>query len=127
VITYVLAWFPMVVLAIANGAFRETTYGKRLPDLRAHQLSTLTGGILMGLYIAVVARVWPFASAGQSLAVGALWVAMTIAFEFGFGRLRMGRSWAELLRDYDLRAGRVWGLFLLWLGAAPWVMWRAAC
>jgi hypothetical protein len=29
---YLLAWFPMLVLAIANGALRQATYGKRIPD-----------------------------------------------------------------------------------------------
>jgi hypothetical protein len=37
---YVLAWLPMVFIAIGNGAIREGWYGKYLSELQAHQLST---------------------------------------------------------------------------------------
>jgi len=40
---YLLAWIPMVVIAIANGAMREALFTKSLGALRAHQLSCATG------------------------------------------------------------------------------------
>ena len=48
---YVLAWIPMVVIAIINGAFREGWYGKHMSELQAHQISTATGVLLFGVYI----------------------------------------------------------------------------
>ena len=48
---YLLLWIPMVFIAIANGVVREAWYGRHLSELRAHQLSTLTGVVLFGLYI----------------------------------------------------------------------------
>jgi hypothetical protein len=45
---YVLAWVPMVCIAIANGALREGWYGKHLSELQAHQASTVTGVFLFG-------------------------------------------------------------------------------
>ena len=39
---YVLAWIPMVVIAIANGAIREGWYGKHVSELQAHQVTTVT-------------------------------------------------------------------------------------
>ena len=47
---YVLAWFPMVAIAIANGMVREAWYGKYLNELAAHQISTLIAVILFGVY-----------------------------------------------------------------------------
>lgn len=44
---YVLAWFPMVVIAITNGGLRQAWYGKHLGELQAHQVSTLTAVILL--------------------------------------------------------------------------------
>ena len=38
--------------------------------------------------------------------------------EFGLGRAR-GVAWPELLRDYDVREGRVWALVLLWAALGP--------
>ncbi len=54
---YVLAWFPMVAIAITNGVLRQAWYGKHLGELQAHQISTLTGVVLFGVYIWFVVRV----------------------------------------------------------------------
>ena len=62
---YILAWFPMVAIAIANGVLRESWYGKHVSELAAHQISTLTGIILFGVYIWLVVRFWRPASPGQ--------------------------------------------------------------
>ncbi|NUM78602.1 hypothetical protein HUU40_29940, partial [candidate division KSB1 bacterium] len=62
---YTLAWFVLMIAAIINGALREAVYKNSLGDLRAHQLSTLTGIILLGVVIWVLSRIWPLASAQQ--------------------------------------------------------------
>jgi len=46
---YILAWFPMVLIAVINGAMREEWYGKHLTELQAHQVSTVTGVLLFGV------------------------------------------------------------------------------
>ena len=67
---YVLAWFPMVAIAIANGGLRQAWYGKHLGELQAHQISTFTGVVLFGVYIGFIVRVWRPESATQAIAVG---------------------------------------------------------
>jgi hypothetical protein len=116
---YILAWFPMLVLAIANGALRQLVFAQYLSELRAHQLSTATGAVILGAFIWVVIRRWPPASSTQAAAIGLVWVLLTVAFEFGMGRLLMHKPWPELLNDYNLHAGRVWPLLLAWIGSAP--------
>jgi hypothetical protein len=123
-IRYVIAWVGMLVIAIANGALRQLTFGKRMPELRAHQLSTAIGAVAIGLFIWAVVRVWPPSSARQALAIGLVWLALTVAFEFIFGRLVMHRPWSQLLHDYNLLEGRVWMLFLVWLTLAPYLFFR---
>ncbi len=114
-----LFWLPMIPIAVLNGILRESVYAKWMPELRAHQVSTLIAALLMGAYIVLVYPGLHPASASGAGMVGLLWIALTVAFEFLFGRLVAGHSWARLLRDYDLAAGRVWLLFLLWIGVAP--------
>lgn len=116
---YLLAWLPMVAIAIANGWLRQAGYGPYLSELAAHQVSTLTGALMFALYIYWVMRCWPPASARRAWQVGLVWLAMTVAFEFLFGRFVVGHTWIHLLRDYDLSAGRVWPLLLLWVLVAP--------
>lgn len=116
---YVWVWVPMLIFAIANGMAREAWYGRYLSELRAHQLSSLTALVLLGLYMRFSLRLLPPASAAQAWAIGLLWLTLTVAFEFLFGRLVAGHSWERLCQDYNLPAGRLWVLILLWLATAP--------
>jgi hypothetical protein len=105
---YVLAWIPMVVIAILNGAIRDGWYGKHVTELQAHQISTVVGVLLFGVYIWVLIRLWRPESVEQAMAIGLVWLGMTIGFEFLFGHYGAKRLWRDLLRDYNLFAGRVW-------------------
>jgi hypothetical protein len=42
--------------------------------------------------------------------------------DFGFGHYVDGKSWATLLKDYDITDWRVWSLILIWIAVAPVVM-----
>ena len=121
---YIMAWFPMLALAIANGALRQLTFGKHMSELRAHQLSTAIGSVIMGLFIWLVVRIWPPSSSRRAFFIGVVWVSLTIVFEFAMGRIIMHRPWQQLFQDYNLAAGRVWLLFLIWLALAPCVFYR---
>jgi hypothetical protein len=121
---YALAWFPMVAIAIANGALRESWYGQHLAELTAHQLSTLTAILLFGIYIWFVVRFWPPTSKAEAIAIGLLWLVMTIVFELLFGHFVAGHAWERLLQDYNLLAGRVWVLVLVWVAVAPYLFVR---
>ena len=121
---YVLAWVPMLVIAIANGALRQTTYAKVMSEARAHQLSTLIGSAVIGLFIWFIVRTWPPSSGREALQIGLVWLLLTVAFEFFMGLVLANRPLSEVLHDYNLFAGRVWLLFLVWLSLAPWVFFR---
>lgn len=123
---YVLLWFPMAAVAIANGVLRQTTFGLHMAELRAHQLSTLIGVVLIGVFMWGALRVWPADSAGQASAIGLVWMAMTLAFEFLFGHYAAGHSWRRLLGEYNVLAGRVWIVVPLWVAAAPYVFYRTS-
>lgn len=123
-VRYVFAWVPMLFIAIANGALRQFTFGKAMPELRAHQLSTAIGAVLIGLYIYSILRIRPPSSGRQALAIGVLWLLLTVTFEFAFGRLVVHRPWALLFHDYDLCAGRIWVLFLAWITLSPYLFFR---
>jgi hypothetical protein len=114
----------MVFIAMANSAVREGSYGKYLSELQAHQISTATGILLFGVYIWALMRLWRPASVGQAIAIGLVWLGMTVAFEFLFGHYVVKRPWHDLLHDYNLFAGRVWLVVLVWVSIAPYVFYR---
>jgi len=124
ILIYIFAWFGMVVLTIANGIIRERFYGQFMPDLSAHQLSTLIAIILFGVYIFIITGVFQIQSGKQAVTIGGMWLIMTVIFEFGFGHFVVGHSWTRLSMDYDILHGRVWILVLVWTFIAPYVFYR---
>jgi hypothetical protein len=124
---YLLAWIPMVLIAIFNAGIREYTYGKFLSELHSHQISSFTGIILLGLFIGGITYVYPLESRLQALTIGLIWLALTITFEFLFGHYVAGHSWIKLLEDYNVLAGRLWVIVLIWVTLAPitfYHLWR---
>jgi len=114
----------MLMVAVANGAIRQITFSKFMTELRAHQLSTLIGAVLIGMVIWFVIHTWPPSSGQQALLIGFVWLILTVAFEFFMGLVLQRRPLAQVLNDYNISAGRVWLLFLIWLAVAPWVFFR---
>lgn len=122
---WLLGWFGMLALALANGALRAAVTQPLLGETTARALATAV--LLAGL----TAYVWwwhrrhPIPTARQAWAIGLAWVAMTLGFEFGWGGLVEGLSWATMLADYDLMSGRIWVLVPIWIVLAPAVVRRA--
>src|SRR5512145_1117827 len=121
---YVIAWFPMILIAVANGALREAWLLPRLGKHAAGQVSTVLLIALLAVYIACVTRAWPIVSSAQAFAIGALWLVLTLGFEFALGRFVSGLSWREMLAEYNLAAGRLWALVPLWVALAPCLFYR---
>ena len=121
---YFVAWFPIIILAFANATIREAVYKRYLSELAAHQISTLTLGILAGIYVWVLSRHLKLQSSGQAVGVGLMWLVMTVIFETALGRYVLGNPWSQVLRDYNISEGRVWPLFILWLTVSPYVFYR---
>ena len=121
---YTVAWLGLVVLGIINGVIRNSVYAKFLGELFAHQVSTVILIVLIGLYTWVLTGWWKIESAGQAVAIGLIWLALTVVFEFLFGHYVVGHPWSRLFHDYDIRQGRVWVLVLIWTTVVPYVIYR---
>jgi len=123
VLKYILAWFPMLLLAVLNGALRDLGYKKHVGDLTAHQISTVTLIILFAFYIGYIIHRFPPSSSIQAILIGTIWVVLTLSFEFSFGRYR-GNSWSALFADYNILKGRIWILIPLWILIAPYLFYK---
>jgi hypothetical protein len=118
-----LAWLVLAVVMFVNGAVRALVLQPRLGEALARQLATGLGvTIVFGFAFLFVRRLEEPAS-GDLLLVGALWLVLTLAFEFGLGSVT-GASWPEMLADYDILSGRLWPLIPLSALVAPW-LWGA--
>jgi hypothetical protein len=109
----------MVVAALANGTLRALVTQPVLGETAARQLATvLLLAILFGYQMWLYGR-FPLPTLGLALGVGAAWTAMTLTFEFGFGRFVEHLSWSTMLADYDITNGRIWVLVPLGLLVLP--------
>jgi len=105
-----------------NGVLREATFAKVLSPRAAHPASGATAIAAFAGYFSILQRRWPIPTTRGALTIGAWWVGLTVAFEFGFGRAVAKQSWQELLADYNLAEGRTWPLVLAWVAFGPAVI-----
>lgn len=112
-------WFLLLLAAIVNGGARESLLAPRLGSAWAHAISSVTLSALILLVTTATIRWIDPGTARAALAVGVAWMAMTVAFEFGFGHFARGMSLEAMLADYNVFRGRIWILVLLTTGAAP--------
>jgi hypothetical protein len=112
-------WGLLLMLAVLNGGARDTWLSPRLGDPLGRAISTLLlcGLILLATWL-TIRWIGP-ESSKEALGVGALWVVLTLTFEFGVGHYGLGKSWPELFADYDLRRGRIWIAVLIVTLLAP--------
>ena len=95
-----------------------------LGNQAAHQVSTAMLLVLISVLVAILTRIWKLETARQAWTVGFIWLAMTLAFEFGFGHFVEGIAWSELLKEYNIFAGRLWVLIPVWVTIAPALFYR---
>ncbi|HET8593241.1 MAG TPA: hypothetical protein VFL56_06210 [Solirubrobacterales bacterium] len=115
------AWIGGAAIGVANGALREATFGGWLGERRSQQISSATLIGALALYFQALQRRWPIPSSADAARIGAVWVALTVAFEFGLGRSLEKQSWEEMLSAYDLdlSQGHAWPLVLAWITVGP--------
>jgi hypothetical protein len=113
------AWLGATALGFSNAAVRELVYADRVGELAAHQISTATLLAVLAYYIRLVDQRWPVPTTLSALAIGGVWAALTVLFEFGLGHYILGSPWSDLLANYNLAHGRIWVLVPLWMGFGP--------
>jgi hypothetical protein len=118
-------WLVIVVVAVINGGIRQAFISPRTVDTAAHAISTVT------LCVAILVLCWISigwmrpTTARDAWRIGALWVMLTVAFEFLAGHYVFGSPWHRLVADYNIFRGRIWVLVLITTATAPWLVARS--
>lgn len=112
-------WFVMLIVASANGALRQAVLIPAVGDVAGRAISTVMLAALIALLAwLTIAWIAPRSSSDAWL-IGALWVALTLAFEFLAGHYLFGTPWPLLVEDYNVLRGRIWILVLVVTALAP--------
>jgi len=119
-------WFVIMVAAICNGAVRDVVMTPRFGDPIARALSCITLSCVIVLVAWISIRWMRPASPADAWTIGAIWLTMTLAFEFVVGHYAFQTPWPALLADYNLLAGRLWIFVLIATLTAPAFAFRFA-
>lgn len=114
----VVVWIGILVLAIANGLLREAVL---MPWL-GREVGFVASGLMLSaaiLMVAWLALPWLRThTPGAQWAVGAVWLVLTLVFEFAFGLLS-GQALEQILAAYTFTEANLWPLVLLITLLAP--------
>ena len=113
-----LAWMLIMLAETVHGAVREVFIAPVIGDLRARQLGVLVGSILVFAVAWLTARWMAARTRRMQATAGAMWVLLTLAFEFLLGRA-LGFGWDRILEDYNPARGGFMLLGLAFMGIAP--------
>lgn len=120
----IAVWLLMMLAESLHGTLRVLFLVPRIGDMPARQVGVFTGSLILFSITWLCIRWMRIATTPGLLAVGALWVLLTTAFEFTLGRLAFGLSWERILSDYDLPHGGLMPLGLLMMALSPWLAHR---
>jgi hypothetical protein len=112
-------WCVLMLTESANGILRAILLVPQVGDFRARQIGVFTGSLLI-LAIAYLFVDWIQArSARRLVLVGLFWLVLTLLFEIGLGRFVAGRSWPDVVSDFDLAHGGLLPIGLAVLTFSP--------
>ena len=117
----ILVWLVIIAAETVHGILRGVLLVPIVGDLPARQIGVLIGSLLIFAVAYLFIRWIAVQTKLQFLAVGLIWVVLTILFEIGLGRLVLGLPWERLTEDYDVTRGEFMGVGLLFMAAAPWL------
>ena len=122
----IAVWVLLMSGEVVHGVARTLYLAPAVGDFRARQLAVFSGSLLILLITTLTIR-WLQATATRGLvSIGVTWVALTLAFEIGLGRL-VGYSWGRIASDYNLLHGGLMPIGLGVMAMSPWMASRFCC
>jgi hypothetical protein len=118
-------WLVIILAESVHGTLRTLYLAPLVGDFRARQISFFTGMLLIFAVAFLFIRWVGAVTARSLLAVGLLWLVLTVLFEFGLGLFVLGYTWERMFEDYDLARGGLMGFGLLFMLLAPLLAARA--
>lgn len=96
----------LIGVEVVHGVLRTWWLAPRIGDFRARQGGVFTGSLLIVAIARLFIRWLRIATTSSLIAVGLSWLALTVAFEPGFGHFVFGRTWrgcCRRLQHFPLR------------------------
>ena len=108
----------IAVAESVHGTLRRLFLVPRIGELLSHQIGVLVGSAIIFTISLLCIRWFGPGSYRQQLQVGALWVVLTLIFEFILGYL-FGYSAERILSDYNIAKGGLMVFGVLFMLVSP--------
>jgi hypothetical protein len=124
-LTRILAsWLAICVAMVINGGTRELALVPSMGRTSADIMSAVLGTAIILIATRFLFRPLAGRPTAELARVSAIFVVLTVAFEFSFGHWVDHKSWAELLANYEVWNGRLWPALLVILALTPFLWGR---
>jgi hypothetical protein len=118
----VAVWLLFILAETVQGGLRQVLTSPEF-EYAVRQASVFVGALIL-FAITWFSLGWMrIRTTREALSVGLAWVALTLVFEVGLGRL-LGVGWDRILADYDLLHGGLMPLGLVAMALTPWAVRR---
>ena len=112
-------WLVLICAEVLHGIARAVFLVPHVGEFRSNQIGVFTGSMIILVIALVFVRCIGATRTVDLLAVGVLWLVLTLAFEVGFGRFVLGASWERLAADYNVLEGGLLPFGMIVLLFAP--------
>ncbi len=113
-----VVWIVIILVESVHGVLRQLFLTPLVGGLPARQLGVLVGSFLVFAIALLISRWLGARTLRAQLAVGLVWVVLTVGFELGLGVV-LGLPRERILADYDIAAGGFMAFGLLFMLLAP--------
>src|SRR3954465_789887 len=92
----IAVWLCVMAGEVLHGVARTLFLAPVLGDFRARQVAVFTGSVLILMVAMLFIRWIGPANTSETVAVGILWLVLTLAFEIEFGRYILRAPWSRI-------------------------------
>ena len=114
-------WLVLVLVESVHGVARRLLLEPHVGDLRARQVSVLTGSLLITLVLWITLERLGPQPASRWWLLGLLWLGLRLTFELTLGRAT-GMSWERIASDFDPQRGGLLALGMLVILVGPRIL-----
>ena len=100
-----LVWLVLIAVEFVHGIVRAVFLVPIVGDFRSRQIGVFTGSVLILAVAYLLLPLLKVSDRNSLVSIGVVWLVLTVAFEFSFGHFVFGRSWGDLVSDYNLFRG----------------------
>jgi hypothetical protein len=114
-----LTWLVLLVAEFLHGTLRVIFLVPRVGDLRSRQIGVFTGSLLILVVVYSFIPWFGRLSTRTLLAIGFVWLILTVLFEFAMGIFLFHFPLSRMLEDYNILKGGLFPLALVFLFFSP--------